>query len=251
MKEPVFYAPGNIAPVECAKALLKEKGFRFSQEPTLAVTHLLLPAPSFTPEGSLKCGGHPEEILSTLSADVQIIGGNLNHPAIDPYEKIDLLKDPDYVAENAQITAHCAVRLIMQKLPVILSQCPILVIGWGRIGKCLAKLLCDMGAFVTVAAHKESDRAILHALGYDAIDTVGLSNSLARFRAILNTAPVDLLTKEDFIDCRKDCLKIDLASYCGIEGDDVIWARGLPGKDAPESSGTLIAKTILRKGVWT
>ena len=26
----------------------------------------------------------------------------------------------------------------------------------------------------------------------------------------------------------------------------VIWARGLPGKDAPESSGILIAKTIIR-----
>ena len=38
----------------------------------------------------------------------------------------------------------------------------------------------------------------------------------------------------------------DLASVKGIAGDNVIWARGLPGKDAPEESGTLIAKTVLR-----
>jgi len=32
----------------------------------------------------------------------------------------------------------------------------------------------------------------------------------------------------------------------GIEGSHVIWARGLPGKDTPESSGKLIAKTVIR-----
>jgi len=31
-----------------------------------------------------------------------------------------------------------------------------------------------------------------------------------------------------------------------MEADDVIWARGLPGKEAPESSGELIARTVLR-----
>ena len=41
-------------------------------------------------------------------------------------------------------------------------------------------------------------------------------------------------------------MKIDLASVKGMEGGDVIWARGLPGKDAPESSGVLIGKTVLR-----
>jgi hypothetical protein len=46
--------------------------------------------------------------------------------------------------------------------------------------------------------------------------------------------------------CKEDCLKIDLASHRGIEGEDVIWARGLPGKDAPESSGKLIVKTAIR-----
>ena len=39
---------------------------------------------------------------------------------------------------------------------------------------------------------------------------------------------------------------IDLASKLGIEAEDVIWARGLPGKDAPETSGDLIARTVIR-----
>jgi hypothetical protein len=46
--------------------------------------------------------------------------------------------------------------------------------------------------------------------------------------------------------CRPDCVKIDLASIQGIYGSDVIHARGLPGKQTPESSGILIANTIIR-----
>jgi len=39
---------------------------------------------------------------------------------------------------------------------------------------------------------------------------------------------------------------LDLASYPGITGKNVIPARGLPGKYAPESAGNLIAQSILR-----
>jgi dipicolinate synthase subunit A len=66
------------------------------------------------------------------------------------------------------------------------------------------------------------------------------------YRVIFNTVPSPVITEDESAQCRSDCLKIDLASEVGIAGDDVLWARGLPGKDAPESSGKLIAKTILR-----
>ena len=44
----------------------------------------------------------------------------------------------------------------------------------------------------------------------------------------------------------ESCLKIDLASLPGIEGEDVIRAGGLPGIHTPESAGQLMADTILR-----
>jgi hypothetical protein len=55
-----------------------------------------------------------------------------------------------------------------------------------------------------------------------------------------------MISEKESAISRSDCLKIDLASQIGIEGDDVLWARGLPGKDAPESAGWLIARTIER-----
>ena len=54
------------------------------------------------------------------------------------------------------------------------------------------------------------------------------------------------LLKEMFAEIGENCLKIDLASTAGIEGEDVIRANGLPGIHAPESAGRLMADTILR-----
>ena len=181
-----------------------------------------------------------ESILASLPGGLTVIGGNLEHPSLTRYPRIDLLKDPYYIAENADITAHCALKLALSKLPVTLKGQPVLVIGWGRIGKCLAKLLCAMGAEVAVYARKEADRATLAALGYLP------KQALDGYRIIFNTAPAPVISQEEAALCRSDCLKIDLASEVGIAGDDVLWARGLPGKDAPESSGRLIARTILR-----
>ena len=87
---------------------------------------------------------------------------------------------------------------------------------------------------------------MLSALGYDTLDICKLSYELLRFRVIFNTVPTMVLPADKMQYCRADCLKIDLASSLGIESENVIWARGLPNKDAPESSGELIARTAAR-----
>ena len=120
-----------------------------------------------------------------------------------------------------------------------------LILGWGRIGKCLARLLRGVDAEVCVFARKPADRAMLKGLGYDVIAEADLASALSRFSLVFNTAPSLLLSREMTARC-PDCLLIDLASQPGMQGDDVLWARGLPGKMAPESSGKLIAETILR-----
>ncbi|MBQ9843577.1 MAG: NAD(P)-binding domain-containing protein [Oscillospiraceae bacterium] len=159
---------------------------------------------------------------------------------------MDLLRDPTYLARNAAITAYCALRLAMMELPVMLRGCRVLIIGWGRIAKCLAALLWALEADVTVAARREADRAMACALGYRAEAITNLDDTLNDYRLIFNTVPAPVLSENQVELCRQGCLRIDLASAEGIGGSHKIWARGLPGKDAPESSGILIAKTIIR-----
>lgn len=242
----MFY-PINRSPVMRAAAeALKAKGYGVVDQPCEGVTHLLLPTPSFDPEGNLKGGGDLNAALARLPKNITILGGNIPKDKFPGYQICDLLKDPTYLADNAAITAYCAVRLAMMELPVMLRGCRVLIIGWGRIGRCLAALLWAMEADVAIAARKEADRAMAHALGYHAEDPEALGHSLNGFRLIYNTAPAPVLSEEQVSHCREDCLKIDLASVPGISGSHVIWARGLPGKDAPESSGKLIAKTAIR-----
>lgn len=251
MNGPIFYTAGHTDALDHAVAILKRKGCAFAQCPDKTVTHLLLPVPSFETDGTVKGGDSLVGLLEHLSRNVSILGGNLDRFIPAGYKSVDLLQDSFYLAQNADITAHCAVKLAMAKLPVTLRGCHVLVVGWGRIGKCLAALLKGVGAIVTVAARKESDRAMLSALGYDTVDSKMLSYELLRFRVIFNTVPVMVLPADKMQYCRPNCLKIDLASALGMEADDVIWARGLPNKDAPESSGELIARTALHivKGV--
>ncbi len=236
MNSCIFYTAGNTAALACAAEQLKSSGCRFAEKPGPEVTHLLLPVPSLDSNGCIRGGDSLQSILQQLPENIQIFGGNL--PALDGYNVYDLLQDPSYIAENGYITAHCAVRLIMDKLPTALRGCKILVIGWGRIGKCLAALLKGLEAQVSVAARKESDRAMLRALGYRAVSMDALLED--HYRVIFNTVPAMVLPESP-----PGCLKVDLASLPGIGGQDVIWARGLPGKDAPEASGSLIARTVL------
>ncbi len=205
--------------------------------PDKQVTHLLLPIPSFNDSGSIRGGGDLDAILSVLPEDITVIGGNLKHPSLHNRQAIDLLQDPVYVAENADITARCTIGLLHSCLPCTLKNLPILIIGWGRIGKCLARLLRANDACVTVFARKETDRAMLTALGYPTQTVLDLTG----FRVVINTAPATVLPA-----CPKDIFKMELSSVLGIGGADVLWARSLPATYAPESSGKLIADTVIR-----
>lgn len=237
MDEYKILPAGNSAALDQAISILRQTGFSIVEAPCSEVTHLLLPVPSFDSDGRI-IGGIPLlPLLERLPRDIHILGGNLSGIP-EGYNCTDLLKNPTYVARNAAITAHCAIRLAMQKLPVTLEELPVLVIGWGRIGKCLAKLLKALGADVTVAARKESDQAMLIALGYKTVPLPFHGTILSSL--VFNTAPSAL-----DISLPRDCLKIDLASIKGLPGEDVIWARGLPGKVTPHSSGHLIAQTVI------
>ena len=238
MGDCILYAAGYSPAMSYCIQNLKKDGFTILSEPSMQVTHLLLPVPSFAPDSSIVGGGNLSTLLTLLPKNIVVIGGNLDQPELDYYTTIDLLQDETYLSLNANITAHCAIKLAMQQLPVILEGCPVLIFGWGRIGKCLARLLRQLGAQVTVCARKETDRCALLSLGYNATDYAQVLPQ--DYRVIFNTVPTML-----FPSCPGDGLKIDLASRLGLGSEDVIWARGLPGKDAPASSGALIAKTLI------
>lgn len=241
MTKPLLYCVGKTAAIRYAAWSLAQSGVSIAREPGEDVRHILLDVPSFDENGNLRFGGSLPELLSQFSGDVTIFGGNLG-----AVSGVDFLKDPLYQAENAYITAECTLKVALEHLPRTIRGCPVLILGWGRIGRCLGKLLTDLGADVTIAARKESDRALSQALGYHAADIPALTPQLSLFRLLFNTVPAPTLSRETLALCGTDCIKIELASQPGLEGENIIPARGLPGTHMPESSGKLIARTYLR-----
>lgn len=221
-----------------ASQQLSDLGLHVTHKPAPDISHMLLPVPSF-PAGD-KFLAH---LLADLPENVTVSGGNLSSALLNTYRTVDFLKDPYYLAENAAITASCAIQIVKNKLEGTLDGCPVLVVGWGRIGKCLCRLLEKAGADVTVAARKVTDRAMIRALGYRSIAIGDAAAELKRYQVILNTVPVMVLP--DMVT-GPDAVILELASTPGMSGANIINARGLPGKMAPKASGELIARTFIR-----
>lgn len=218
---------------------LSEIGLHVTHKAAPDVTHLLLPVPSF-PQGD----EYLAHILADLSDDVIISGGNLASALLENYSCVDFLQDPYYLAENAAITARCAVKLLQTKKG--LKNCRVLILGWGRIGKCLGLDLRSLGSKVTIAARKSSDLAMIKALGFDSIPIGEVGTETLQFDVIVNTVPAMILPQ---MVCSKDCIALELASKPGMAGEQIINGRGLPNRFAPEESGKLIAETFLRLSI--
>ncbi len=225
MKKCIFCTAGNTNALFFAGKRLADWGYTVLPELTDEVTHLLLPVP--TP---------PELLPPSLPEGVMLLGGNLGKPV---YPYADFLQDEFYLRENADITAQCALDIAQGKMP--LQDASVLVIGWGRIGKCLAARLHKLRARVTVAARREETLAQLAARDIAAAPLPLVSAK--GYDLIINTAPAPVLDASEADD---NAVLMDLASKKGISGGRVLWARGLPNKMAPETSGALMAKTALR-----
>lgn len=213
---------------------LEAGGFSLCREPAPGVRGLLLDVP--TPQTV-------EIPWDRLPEGCRVFGGNLAGVP-EGFQAQDLLKDPIYTAQNADITARCALRLAAGKLEETLAGLPVLILGWGRIGKCLGRHLRSLGADVSVFARNPKDRGLLAALGYKALDRAEMLAALPGIRLVFNTAPELILSEADTQSC--GALLVDLASRRGMEDPRALWARGLPGKLAPLSSGRLMAQTVCR-----
>ena len=241
----LIYHKGTTAACAQAAAVLSDAGLKLVDHPTPEVTHLLLDVPSFASDGALRGGGTIREVLERLPPRVTVIGGKLSHPDLQGHPVIDLLEDEKYLAQNAAITAHCALTIAASALETTFRDTPALILGWGRIGKCLAEQLKSLGCPPTVAARNPKDRAMLEALGLTAVDFSEIHGILPGIRLLINTVPQPVLGGT-ILDRCPECVKLDLASSPGLQGTGILYARGLPGRYVPVSSGRLIAETILK-----
>lgn len=200
-----------------------------------------------------------EDLLPHAPAGCRLLGGQVPPDAAALAARYGLQWQDYYGCEELAVqgavaTAEGAIALALGQLPVTLCGCRCLITGFGRIGRALGRLLVGLGARVTVAARRPSDREWALSMGCGAIPLELLGEALPRQRLIVNTPPSLLFTPELLQRISPRALLIDLASRPGgVDfaaaqklGLQVQWALGLPGKTAPESAGEAIARTLLQ-----
>ena len=167
----------------------------------------------------------------------------------------DYYQDEALTVQNAVPTAEGALAAAMERMSVTLHGAPCLVVGFGRIGRLLARDLAALGAEVSVSARRPESFAWIDALGYRGLHTERLSGRLGEFRAVFNTVPHMVLDAPLLRELRPDCVLIELASLSGIDreaaeamGLSYCKAGGLPGKAAPETAASAILDTLYR--IW-
>lgn len=189
--------------------------------------------------GTLVCAGRADKQLISLAEGRGLI--------LEDY----FLRE-DFTVSNAMATAEGAVEIILREMPRTLCGSRVLVVGFGRIGKFLARDLLALGADVAVSSRDPADKAWCASLGYSAMDTRCLDGLLGQFDAVVNTVPAAVLGKKQLSGMQPGTLCLDLASAPGgIDPDAAkalgiraMSAPGLPGKTAPESAAEMICSAV-------
>lgn len=188
----------------------------------------------------LLADGH--EITDPASADMVI------SPPWDPSARY--ARREEYQIAIARLTAEGAIALLRPETG--LSGAHILLLGYGRIARLLARELQKAGALVTAAARSGEQRAWAEAEGIEALPLDALSGALDRFDVIIGTIPAPVLTEPLLALVRKDALLLELASAPGgidaaaahERGLRYIRAPGLPAKYAPERAAVILRNAV-------
>lgn len=165
---------------------------------------------------------------------------------------VDLLQREEMAVLNAIPTAEGAIQIAMEEMATTLHNSNVLVLGFGRIGKILSKMLNGLGAKVFCEARKYPDIAWIKSYGYNPVPLNEMVLYLSDMDVIFNTIPNMVLDYNLLSKINKDCLIIDLASKPGgIDfesaqrlGLKTIWALSLPGKVAPITAAYIIKETV-------
>ena len=188
----------------------------------------------------LLADGH--EITDPASADMVI------SPPWDPSARY--ARREEYQIAIARLTAEGAIALLRPETG--LSGAHILLLGYGRIARLLARELQKAGALVTAAARSGEQRAWAEAESIEALPLDTLSGALDRFDVIIGTIPAPVLTEPLLALVRKDALLLELASAPGgidaaaahERGLRYIRAPGLPAKYAPERAAVILRDAV-------
>ncbi len=246
-------------------------------------TALLLPLPASRDGVTINCPFAPDSAI-TLTAvtalmretpSLLLFGGKLPSPFFEEINSLpdnefprvtDYYDDEEFTLRNAYLTAEGALILAGRETDFALRGTSAAIIGYGRIGKLLARLLLALGVEVTVCARRPEvllwaamDGCHPLRIGDDRCAGGGMFPLCCAHPILFNTVPEPILTRELLLCLEPGTLLVDLASApFGVRDVDVheaiaenhlryIRAPAIPGQYAPRDAGYAIADCVVER----
>ncbi|TEB06764.1 Dipicolinate synthase subunit A [Pelotomaculum schinkii] len=238
--------------------------FQEQEECLHGINALVLPVPGINEDGLIYAplADQPltltEQLISIMPSNIPVFVGVAGQKLVRLMEQkelrlIELMKIDEVAIYNSIPSAEGAIQMAMEMLPITIHGCTAYVLGFGRTGATLARLLGAMGAKTRVAARRKEPLARIAEMNLTPIPFDQMSKSLREADAIFNTVPSMVLTGEILENVSPEAVIIDLASAPGGTdfqaanklGIKAVLAPGLPGRVAPKTAGRILARTIL------
>lgn len=195
------------------------------------------------------------DFIPKLKKNSAVYGGMFSSETADIFSVpvYDYSEREEFSVVNAEATAEGALRTALEISDETIFRSRILITGFGRIAKALARILLVMGADVTVSARKKSDIAWAEIYGCKAADISKLADIAGSYDIIFNTVPALIFSSNVIDNISKKAVIIDLASkpggtdfgYASETGVRAVLASGLPGKMFPVTAGYTAADTLI------
>ena len=164
---------------------------------------------------------------------------------------LNLVHDDVFTVQNSLLTAEAALALIIANTDGSIFTDKYLIVGYGRLGRALARIFHQLGMDFAVATMGATERACAK---YFTQKTYTADLPLGYYGAIINTVPAQILSAESFLEVPAETLYLELASTPGTPQNaaeilpfKILNAPSLPGKYCPKQAAEILKNALMRQ----
>ena len=213
--------------------------------------YIILPVPTIANSKINGTGISFNEFIDMLNDNQRIFCGNLD---VSKYKNFySYYYNEGFLIKNSRLTAQGVLKLISQNTDKDFKCLKVLVIGYGRCGRAICKLLKNCEMSVTSASRRIQTRIQAEDDGLTVRYLNDLSAVIDSFDVIINTVPVNIIAEDCISKLSQKNIYIEIASKpygFDISRYDVfnfkyLLGESLSGRFTPVSAGYYIADTVL------
>ena len=154
---------------------------------------------------------YPQDVLKQAAGNAVVLAGRGLEP-VKGFVWKNYAESEDLEERNAEISAEAAVCEAMQRMDRSLMDAVVLVTGYGKFGRALAKRLKALGAEVWAAARREAQRKQAASDGMNAVSIDEIRRILPGVHMVLNTVPAQIIGEEMLAAMQPGAWLMELAS---------------------------------------